>query len=307
MSNNIKGLKRDRAYSYIALGSFDGLHVGHLTLVEKIIELSKINGGESIVYTFKNHPRTLIKSHNPLKLLLDNHTKIEILDEIGVDKIYFEEFNEEFMKYSPEEFIRYLCEKFNVRGIVVGFNYRFGYKNMGDVNLLRELSDKYGYDLYVIDPCTYNEEIVSSTRIRNDLMDGNVEEASIMLTRPYSISGEVIHGKKNGRLMGFPTANLNYSEEFVLPKIGVYYTNIRWNNKIYKGITSVGKNPTFNGKDITIETNILDFDREIYGDEITVYFISKLRNEQKFSSIDDLKNQLDKDKKEAEKEKIFVK
>ena len=307
MSNNTEVLKREGAYSYIALGSFDGLHQGHLTLVDKIIELSKTNYGESIVYTFLNHPRNLINKNNSLKLLLDNDTKVNILKERGVDKVYFEEFNEEFMKYSPEEFIKHLCNKFNVKGIVIGFNYRFGYKNIGDISLLEQLSKKYDYELYVMEPCTYKSEVISSTRIRNELLLGNVEEALHMITRPYSITGEVIHGKKNGRLMGFPTANVKYSNMFILPKIGVYYTNVEWNNKIYKGITSVGKNPTFEGENITLETYILDFNEEIYGDEITVYFIKKIRDEKKFASMEELKKQLDKDKKQAEIEKIFMK
>lgn len=300
-------LKNESTYSYVALGSFDGLHRGHLSLVKKIVELAKENGGRSIVYTFENHPRTLIKTSNPLKLLLDNKDKTEILKENGVDEVYFEEFNEDFMKYSPEEFIKYLCEKFNVKGIVVGFNYKFGYKNLGDTRLLKELSIKYNYKLYVMEPLKYNDEVISSTRIRNDLLEGNIEYANEMLTRPYVIHEEVIHGKKIGRQIGFPTANVNYSDRFILPKIGVYYTNVRYNDKVYRGITSVGKNPTVNGDSVTLETYILDFNEDIYGKTISVYFIKKIRDEKKFNSLEELMKQLEYDKNTAKIEKLFVK
>lgn len=306
MFENYKILKNENTYSYVALGSFDGLHRGHLSLVDKIVELSKEQGGTSVVYTFRNHPRTLIKSDNPLKLLLDNETKVDILKEKEVNEVYFEEFNEEYMKLSPEGFVKYLCNKLNVRGIVVGFNYKFGYKNIGDVSLLQKLSKKYNYTLYVMEPCKYEGEIVSSTRIRRELLEGNVESANKMLTRPYSLKGEVVHGRKIGRQMGFPTANVNYSKKFLLPKIGVYYTNVKWNNKIYKGITSIGKNPTVNGEKITLETYILDFNHDIYGEEITVCFISKIREQKKFNSVEELMNQLEKDKKSAEKEILYV-
>lgn len=293
--------------SFIALGSFDGLHLGHLTLVNKTTQLAKGNDGRSIVYTFESHPRRLIDPKNSPKLLIDNKKKVKILHDNNIDLVHFEEFNEKFMKISPENFIKGLCEKFNVKGIIVGFNYRFGFKNLGDINLLKELGEKYGYTLYVMEPCKYNDKVVSSTRIRNDIIEGNVEEAEKMLSRPHSITGEVVHGKKIGRTIGFPTANLKYNELIVLPKVGVYYTNIKWNNKIYKGITSVGNNPTVNGKNITVETFILDFDNSIYGDEVEVSFLKWIRNEKKFNSLNELVDQLNKDKCFAENEKIIVK
>ena len=306
MNEKLNRFLEEGTYSYVALGSFDGLHSGHLSLVNKIIELAKENKGKSIVYTFKNHPRTLIKGATPPKLLMDNESKEEILEALGVDLIYFEEFNEEYMKLTPEGFIKYLCEKFKVKGIVVGFNYRFGYKNVGNIEMLKELSTKYGYELYVMEPCNYEDEVISSTRIRNELLSGNVDKAMKMLNRPYCIKGKVVHGKKLGRAIGFPTANLDYSKEALIPKKGVYYTNVQWQGKIYKGITSVGNNPTVNGDKLTIETYILDFNNDLYGHNIKVYFIKKIRDEKKFNSIDDLVIQLKKDKYYALEEKFFV-
>lgn len=306
MNEKLNRFLEEGTYSYVALGSFDGLHSGHLSLVNKIIELANENKGRSIVYTFKNHPRTLIKGATPPKLLMDNESKEEILEALGVDLIYFEEFNEEYMKLTPEGFIKYLCEKFKVKGIVVGFNYRFGYKNIGNIEMLKELSTKYGYELYVMEPCNYENEVISSTRIRNELLNGNVDKAMKMLNRPYIIKGKVVHGKKLGRTIGFPTANLEYSKEALIPRKGVYYTNVQWQDKIYKGITSVGNNPTVNGDKLTIETYILDFNNDLYGHNIKVYFIKKIRDEKKFNSIDDLVIQLKKDKDYALEEKFFV-
>lgn len=282
--------------NYIALGSFDGLHVGHLSLIYKVVELAENNNGKSMVFTFKNHPKSFIDEANSPKLLIDNKKKTEVLNKNGIDIVCFKEFDYEFMKMSPKEFVEFLVLKYNAKGIVVGFNYKFGYKNLGNIELLKELQEQYGYELYVMDACLYKEEIVSSTRIRKAISDGDVLEASKMLNRPYSLIGEVIDGRKIGRTIGFPTANLKYDKNFILPGIGVYYTNIKVNNKIYKGITSVGSNPTVKGKKITVETYILDFDKDIYGEIVEVSFIKKIRNEKKFNGLDQLKAQIEKDK-----------
>lgn len=290
---------------YIALGSFDGIHKGHLSLIKKIVDLANENNGKSIVYTFRNHPRDIIKSKGTPKLLINNEEKINILESNLVDIIYFEEFNETFMKHSPEKFIEYLCTKFNVKGIVVGFNYKFGYKNLGDTKLLKTLSNKYKYKTFILPPSTYKEKIISSTTIRNELSRGHIEEANNMLTRPFMLSGEIVNGKKIGRTIDFPTANLKYSSRAILPKVGVYYTSVEVDNNIYKGITSIGSNPTVNGGEITVETYILDFNKDIYGKKIRIYFLKWIRSEKKFDSLQDLKNQLEEDKSSAKEEKII--
>lgn len=282
--------------NYIALGSFDGLHVGHLSLIYKVVELAENNNGKSMVFTFKNHPKSFIDEANSPKLLIDNKKKTEVLNKNGIDIVCFKEFDYEFMKMSPKEFVEFLVLKYNAKGIVVGFNYKFGYKNLGNIELLKELQKQYGYELYVMEACSYKEEVVSSTRIRKAISDGDVLEASKMLNRPYSLIGEVIDGRKIGRTIGFPTANLKYDKNFILPGIGVYYTNIKVNNKIYKAITSVGSNPTVDGKKITVETYILDFNKDIYGEIVEVSFIKKIRNEKKFKGLEQLKAQIEKDK-----------
>lgn len=297
--DNVNLLEPKRS-NYVALGSFDGLHIGHLSLINKVKELAKDNEGKSMVFTFKNHPRTVIMAENNLDLLMTNREKIDILLNENVDILALKTFDKEVMKMDPEEFIKWLCNDYSIRGIVVGFNFRFGYKNLGDIDLLNELKEKYNYELYVMEPYIYEGDVVSSTRIRKEILNGNVAIANKMLSRPYTINGNVVHGKKLGRQIGFPTANINLTGDKLIPKVGVYYTNVEVNGKIYKGITSIGNNPTVNGKELTIETYILDFDKYIYDEEIKLYFIDRIRDEMKFSGIDELVCQLKKDKILAE-------
>ncbi|GAB6170129.1 bifunctional riboflavin kinase/FAD synthetase [Clostridium carnis] len=299
-------IKEKEKANYVALGSFDGLHLGHLSLVKKAVEVAREKNGNSMVFTYKNHPRALINPEKAPKLIMDLYSKLEILENEFIDIVALREFTKPFMSMSPEEFVKMLCDDYNVRGIIVGFNFKFGYKNIGDVSLLEKLKDKYKYELYVMKPYKYKNDVISSTRIRNSIIEGNVLEATKMLSKPYSIKGEVVHGKKLGRTIGFPTANLSFNSKMIIPKIGVYYTNIIWNKKKYKAITSVGNNPTVNGQQLTIETYILDFKEEIYGQEIEVAFIERIRDEKKFESLDALVEQLKKDKEFASVSKIFI-
>ena len=301
-----KAFDEESRNNYIALGSFDGLHLGHLSLVRKVKSLAKENNGKSIVFTFKNHPRTFININNKIELIMTNEEKIRVLQKEGIDILAFKDFDEKMMKMMPDEFINWLCKTYNVKGIVVGFNFKFGYKNLGDVQLLKKFEEEYRYKLYVMEPCKSEGEIISSTTIRKELVDGNVEKAFDMLSRPYMLSGKVIDGKKLGRTIGFPTANLEINQQKVIPKKGVYYTNVKINEKIFKGITSVGNNPTVNGQELTVETYILDFSNDIYGKEINIYFIDRIRDEIKFNNINELIEQLKKDKKFAEKSSEFI-
>lgn len=295
-----KAFDKESKNNYIALGSFDGLHLGHLSLIEKAKDLAVKNNGKSIIFTFKNHPRKFLNTTNKIQLIMTNEEKIDILQNEEVDIIAFKAFDEKIMKMMPDEFIRWLCKSYNVKGIIVGFNFKFGYKNLGDVETLEKFQKEYKYKLYVMKPYTMQDEIISSTSIRKELLDGNVKKAFNMLSRPYMLSGKVIDGKKLGRTIGFPTANLEINKEKVIPKKGVYYTNVKIDEKTFKGITSVGNNPTVNGQELTLETYILNFNEDIYGKEIKVYFIDRIRDEIKFNNINELVAQLKKDKKFAE-------
>jgi riboflavin kinase / FMN adenylyltransferase len=292
--------------TYIALGSFDGLHLGHMGLINKTLELAKKNNVKSMVYTFKNHPLSIINNEKVPRLLMDNETKLNMLEQLGIDIVNLANFDVEYMKISPEAFIENMVKHYNIKGLIVGFNYRFGYKNSGDIDLLKEYSKKLDFELHVIESVTYEGEVVSSSRIRGLLNNGSVEKANKMLILPYRLKGEVIKGKQLGRTLGFPTANLKYDTNFQSLSIGVYFTVIEYDSSLYKGITSVGFNPTIEpvGDSIKIETYILDFDKYIYGEVISVYFVSRMRSEVKFNSLEELTSQLKKDKEYAENQDL---
>jgi len=277
--------------TFIVLGSFDGIHQGHKALIQNAVEAAKEYNkalqdeklrAKVMVCTFRNHPLFTINKDLAPKLIMSNEQKIDVLHELGVDIINLIDFDEKFMKISPEKFIFSLKDCYNVKGITVGFNYRFGYKNLGDVDLLKTLSESLNFKLVVMDPVIIEEEIVSSSAIRYLIQEGNIEKANKFLGRPFTLSGKIIKGRQLGRTIGFPTINLDYSRRFIIPKGGVYYTQVNYKEIIYKGITNVGYNPTVQGKKV-----------------VQLYFISKIRDEKKFSSIESLKDQLEKDKEFA--------
>ncbi|KAA8675018.1 bifunctional riboflavin kinase/FAD synthetase [Clostridium sp. MT-14] len=283
--------------TYIALGSFDGLHLGHMSLINKTIRLARNNRAKSMVFTFKNHPLMTINPDLAPKILMDNQSKIDVLRNMGLDIINMVNFNEELMKIGPEDFVIHLLNNYRAKGFVVGFNYRFGYKNLGDVNLLKKLSRVYKFHLSVIDSVKYKGQIVSSSIIRAIVTDeGDMKKVNKLLTRPFMIQGKVMHGKQLGRKLGFPTVNLDYDKKFVIPKGGVYYTMVGLDGKIFKGITNVGYNPTTYDNKLSVETNILDFSGDIYDRNIKIYFIERIRDEVKFNSLAELADQLKKDK-----------
>jgi len=290
--------------TYIALGSFDGLHLGHISLIKKAVELSKLNKCKSMVFTFKNHPLTVIKPEFAPRLLMTNDVKISILESTGIDIVNLVEFNNEFMRYSPIEFISKLVDCYNAKGIIVGFNYKFGYKNLGDIKLLQQLSKKLNFELHIVDPVMYDHEIISSTRIRSLISEGNIKTANKMLIKPYFLEGIVIKGLQNGRAIGFPTINLKLESMILFPKPGVYLTWVLIKEKRYKGITDIGTNPTFNGERISIETYILNFNEDIYNETVKLFFVKWMRDEVKFNSKEELIVQLELDKAYAIKEKI---
>ncbi|MBW9144069.1 bifunctional riboflavin kinase/FAD synthetase [Clostridium sp. CM028] len=290
--------------TYIALGSFDGIHLGHMSLVNRTVVLAKENNAKSMICTFKNHPLSVINKEICPKLIMDNDTKINLLKNTGIDIVNLVNFNKDFMKITPEEFIKNMVKFYNAKGIVVGFNYRFGYKNLGDVEMLKTYSSILGYKLYVCEAVSINHEIVSSSKIRHLIAEGNITKADELLGRPHTISGKVIKGKQFGRTIGFPTVNLNYNKEYIIPKGGVYYTLAEYDNNFYRAITNIGYNPTVEGGKLSVETHILNFDKKIYNEIVKIYFINRIRDEVKFNSIDELKKQLLKDKEYAINQKI---
>lgn len=279
--------------SYIALGNFDGLHKGHMSLINRVVDEALLNSCKSIVYTFTNHPLSVAAPERMPKLIMDNKQKIHLLKTSGVDIVALIDFTLEYMKTSPEDFVIHLKRDFNAVGLVVGFNYKFGYKNEGDVELLKELCKKHDLSLNVMEALEDEKGLISSTRIRGLISEGKIIEANELLLEPYMLRGKVIEGKKNGKLMGFPTANMSYDDAYLIPKDGVYYTNVLIKGNLYRGITSVGTNPTISeGNPRTIETYILDFDENIYGEELQLYFIEWMRDMIKYPGKDELIDQL---------------
>ncbi|QUH31858.1 bifunctional riboflavin kinase/FAD synthetase [Vallitalea guaymasensis] len=277
--------------SVVVLGNFDGIHIGHRKLICKALELSRELGLKSLVLTFDPHPSFVLANKEPVDLIYLSCEKERLLSNIDI----FVEYPYDLVtaKMTPEDFIeKVICKQLNAKFIVVGNDYRFGHERKGDINLLKKLSSNYGYELITIPKIAYNNDIVSSTWIRKEIKQGNIELANKLLGENFSITGKVVEGKKNGRKFGFPTANIIPHRYKILPPNGVYYSNISVNGKKYDSITNVGVNPTLNGQKKVVETHILGFDEDIYGQVVVVEFIQFIRKEKKFNSIEELKKEV---------------
>ncbi len=280
----------------IALGNFDGIHRGHKELIKNMIEGSKERNLKSSVLLFNNHTKFLLDKGKDVKILSSNKEKLEILEEIGIDIVFFIDFNEELMKLSGLEFVEnLLMERLNVKYITVGFDYRFGYKAKYTSKDLYNMSIDLGIETNIIDAIYVEDHLISSTLIRKLITEGNILEANNYLGRPYKLLGKVIHGKNRGHKLGFPTANLGLEDPFVIPRAGVYDTNTIIDGICYKSLTNIGNNPTFNDEEITIETYIIDFNNDIYGKEIEIEFNEFIREDIKFDSEELLIKQMNLD------------
>lgn len=283
--------------SVVTIGNFDGIHKGHQVLIEKATEYAKKNNVISTVFTFNNHPVNYFKP-NSIKNIITNNDKVKILKTMGVDYIINIPFDEYMTKISGYDFVKdILIDKLGAKKIIVGHDFTFARNKEGNIDLLKELSKKNGFLLEIVNPVKIDDIRISSSYIRKLILDGKVEDARKYLGRNYKLSGEVIHSKKLGRTIGFPTANISIDENIIIPKVGIYATKVYVNGTIYYGATNVGYNPTVNGKKLSIETNILEFNDDIYGKIITIEFLERIRDEKKFNGIEELKEQLQKDTK----------
>ncbi|WDV47747.1 bifunctional riboflavin kinase/FAD synthetase [Clostridiaceae bacterium M8S5] len=280
----------------IALGNFDGLHIGHQKLINIMKQKSEELGLESMVFTFLTNTKTVLDKDNNIELLMDNTQKEKELKKMGIDYLCMIDFSQDIMKLSPEEFIKkILIDRFNVKLITIGFNYRFGYKGQGDVDTLKEIAKKYGIEVIVVSPVKCKSgQIISSTYIRKLIKDGNISTANILLGRNFTLRGKVLKGKTLGKKLGFPTANIKINKS-IIPKLGVYKTRVLYNSKEYNGITNIGLTPTFDGKELVVETHLLGFNEDIYGKDISVELIDFIRPEKKFKSKEELITQIRKD------------
>lgn len=290
-----KGLR-----SVVSVGTFDGVHKGHQAIIKKMTGLAKENGLMSVILTFDPHPRyALKKDDDKLKLLSTTEEKIAQLENYGIDYVVVINFTPEFAKIPYEEFVKkYLVEALNAKYIVVGFDHRFGENRSGDHQKLMGVKREFGFEVIEIQALIESSTAISSTKIRNLIENRQVEQANKLLNYSYSISGKVIEGTRTGKKLGFPTANLFVEDRVkLIPAPGVYAVKVEIDGSWHQGMCNIGFNPTFDQRQFSIETHIFDFDKDIYGQNIRICFISFIRMEQKFGSVQLLKEQLEKDKK----------
>ncbi|WP_130863627.1 bifunctional riboflavin kinase/FAD synthetase [Bacilliculturomica massiliensis] len=280
----------------VALGNFDGIHRGHQELIRHAGSCAREKGLKSAVFTFTNHPKNVLSGKSLIKNILYPDEKAAILELLGVDYLFSLDFTEEIMTLPPIDFLeKLLIGRFRMKEAFCGFNFHFGYKAEGNPEFLRANARRLGYGLTVLAPFTIDGNVVSSTLIRNLIAVGEVEACPKYLGRYYSIGGRVVVGNKIGRTIGFPTLNCTIDETMVSPSNGVYITYCMYDGIRYESVTNVGNKPTIGKYKKNIETHIFDFDEEIYGEEIRVEFVKKIRDEYKFDSVDALSVQIGKD------------
>lgn len=286
----------------VTSGTFDGVHIGHQKILARLIEIARRHKGESVVLTFWPHPRLVLHpEEDTLKLLNTFEEKAELLKDAGIGHLVRIPFTKEFSNYSSEDFIRkILVDTIGTRKLVIGYDHRFGHNREGSFEQLKENGPKYGFEVEEIPRQDIDRVGVSSTRIRNALAAGDIDTATHFLGRPYSITGRVIPGDKLGRLLGFPTANIEIDTKFkLIPEDGVYAVTVRHEQYQYKGMMYIGNRPTINGSRRSLEVNLFDFNEEIYGDSLTIFFHKMIRPDFRFQDLEDLKKQLAIDKIES--------
>ncbi|MBA2499461.1 MAG: bifunctional riboflavin kinase/FAD synthetase [Chitinophagaceae bacterium] len=284
----------------ITIGTFDGVHMGHRQVLARLKQESVNANGESVLITFDPHPRKIIQTASqPIRLINTLDEKVELLEEFGIDHLVIIEFTPAFADQTAEEYIRdFLIRQFRPHTIIIGYDHRFGKNRLGDYKLLEKMADVYQYQLKEISAHELNEIKISSTRIREALMQGNLDDANRLLGYIFFFSGEVIDGEKIGRQLGYPTANLKLNDaEKIIPGDGIYAVYAKFENTKYKGMMSIGFRPTMNGTKRVVEINLFDFNHHIYGKMLKVYVKKYLRAEVKFNSTEELVKQMDEDKK----------
>lgn len=283
----------------VTSGTFDGVHLGHRKILNRLNEVAYQNKGESVVITFYPHPRSVISPDNQnVKLLSTLDEKIELLEKSGVQHLLIIPFTREFSELSSEEFIqKILVQTIGTKTLVIGYDHRFGKNREGGFDYLKANKERYGFEIEEISRQDIENMGVSSSKIRKALQEGEVPSADHFLGRNYSLSGVIVKGKQLGRTIGFPTANIQVREiAKLIPLDGVYAVKVSYKEKAFGGMLNIGNRPTVDGTYQTVEVNIFDFDQEIYGENLTVKFLQKIRNEQKFNGLDELKAQIVKDK-----------
>ena len=282
----------------VTIGTFDGVHLGHKKILQQIIENATVQNCESLVLTFFPHPRMVLHEGTEMKQLNTLNEKISLLENLGIDNLVIHPFNKEFSRLTAEEFVKnVLVAAFKLNKIVIGYDHRFGRNRTANLHDLVEFGQQFGFEVQQISAEEINDVSISSTKIRSALEEGNITLANEYLGYHYSMTGIVSKGKQLGRTIGYPTANIKIDEDYkLIPQNGVYITESSIDNKIVYGMMNIGTRPTVDGTTQTIEVHFFDFNKDIYDTEITVSLLKRIRSEQKFDSLEALKNQLNLDK-----------
>jgi len=285
----------------VTIGTFDGVHIGHQKIIEKLIQETKKADCESLILTFFPHPKMVLNGSSSIKLLNTINEKSSLLEKMGLDNLVVHPFDKKFSNLSAEEFVKtILVDSFNLKKIIIGYDHRFGNNRAANIDDLISFGKKYDFEVEQISAQEIDSVSVSSTKIRDAITDGNMIIANEFLGYDYILSGKIITGKQLGRTIGFPTANIKIEENYkLIPKNGVYIVKSHLQEKTVFGIMNIGLNPTVNGEDLSIEVHFLDFEADLYNKNITVSVIARIRDEQKFTSIDLLKAQIQEDKNYA--------
>lgn len=284
----------------LTIGTFDGVHLGHQKIIEQLNEEARKIGGESVLFTFYPHPRMVLYPENHgLRLIQTQVEKVDKLRRIGLQNVIIHPFTKEFSRLSATEFVRdYLVNRLNVKKLVIGYDHQFGKNREGSLKFLLDVCDTYGFEVIEITAEEVDEVNISSTKIRRSIQEGDMGKAQKYLGEPFELYGKVVHGEALGRSLGFPTANLDVESEIkLLPKSGVYAVNVLLSDgMIYEGMMNIGERPTVNNENKTsIEVNLFDFEGDLYNEQITVQLLSRFRDEIRFDSLEELKEQLRKD------------
>ena len=289
----------------VTIGTFDGVHIGHQKIIKRLVDIAHKKHLNSVVLTFFPHPRMVLQNNNDIKLLNTIEERETILSDLGLDYLVVKTFTKKFANLSAEEFVKnILVDKLNAKHIIIGYDHRFGKGRSANIDDLKSFGKQYDFEVEEISVQDIEDVSVSSTKIRNALNDGDILTANTYLGYNFYITGKVVKGKGLGRKIGFPTANLEIAEDYkLIPKNGVYVIKTSIENKLVYGMMNIGMNPTVNGTKKTIESHFFNFNNDIYNQTLKIEFVARLRDEQKFESVELLKKQLKLDEKNA---KVFI-
>ena len=293
---DLEKLEKPLRNPVLTIGNFDGVHKGHLVLFDLVKDKARSIDGQSAVMTFEPHPIKVMKPGNGPLMITPTQQKLRLIEDTGIDVIFCISFTKEFASITAGDFVRnILVERIGIKELVVGYDYTFGRGREGNIELLKDMGSSFDFKVHIVEQIRIDDMLVSSTSIRNFVQEGNLAEAKKLLGRDYQICGTVVKGEdRGGRLLGFPTANLQLIDELI-PKPGVYAVKVFIDDQIHNGVTNIGYNPTFGNHPLSVETHILDFSEDLLEKTIRVNFVERLRDEKTFESVEDLTAQIEQD------------